>query len=127
MSTQATPAQIAFAAKLRDDCALYATWAITDATIFGLRRKSWEILGYANPAEYRDAGGSKLVDAHMGADDSLNGTQRFQLENRMIREDAERRAAEMRTRQAELGAADIEAMDRTQISAFIDAAKAVMH
>lgn len=114
MTRQATPAQIAYATKLRDDCALYATWAIGKGDLF--YRQKREILGYATTNDFFAA--VPDPDQRKAMLDSITGE--------MVRADAHARAEQRKSRQAELGAADIESMDRAQVSAFIDAAKAIV-
>jgi hypothetical protein len=105
MTTTATPAQIAYATKLQDDMAAYAAMPITDATRFGLERSNWQILGYTSREDY-------LTDA-----------DRRTCTPDEITADAQARAEQLRARQAELAAADIHSMSKTEISAYIAAAK----
>jgi len=114
MSTAVTPNQIAYATKLRELMAHQASLPITDATIFSVgHRQKFEILGYATPADFKAAVPDQ--DERRALIETVTPA--------MITADARERAEQLRARQAELGAARVESMSKTQISAYIDAAK----
>lgn len=114
----ATPAQIRYATKLRDDMALYGAFPVTAADLCGGPiPETFEVLGYATREEFIAAVPDAAARRQMDAD--LTDEQYAAL--------ARRRAEAKRARQAELGAADIESMSKTEISAYIDAVKSLTY